>query len=303
VARLILVVGATGLLGGELCRQLREKGEVVRGLVRQGSRRERGLAQLGVEIAHGDLKDPASLASACTGATAVVSTANSVMSRRPGDSLRSVDHDGHLTLIAAAREAGVARFVYTSVSPGVSTQAPLIQIKREVESVVRRSGMTWTVLQPCSFMETGFSAVAGWNLVAGKATIVGSGSLPVSYISVTDVARFAVLTLAQDEFSNRDLPLGGPEAVSPLDAVRAFEDAAGRRFAVRRVPAAILRIMGRVLRPLIPIPASLMTMIAEVAVRGDVVEMKPLIESMATPMGLISVRAFAERELARVRSS
>jgi uncharacterized protein YbjT (DUF2867 family) len=298
VGRLTLVVGATGLLGGEICRQLRAKGAAVRGLVRVGSPREPGLAGLGVEIAYGDLKDRPSLAPACAGATAVVSTANSVMSRRPGDSLRSVDRNGHMALIETARAAGVARFIYTSVSPGASARAPLVRIKREVERAVRRSGMTWTVLQPCSFMDIGFSAVAGWDLAGGKATIVGSGSAPVSYISAADVARFAVLALERAEFANRDLPLGGPEAVSPLEAVRAFEAAAGRGFGVRRIPVAVLRIMGSILRPFVPIPSSLMTMVAEAAKRGDVIEMGPLLESLTTPMRLTTVREFAKRELA-----
>jgi uncharacterized protein YbjT (DUF2867 family) len=294
----ILVVGATGLLGGEICRLLRERGNPVRALVREGSPREEALRALGAEIVHGDLKAPPSLDRACAGVQRVATTANSILSRRAGDNLRSVDRDGQLALIAAARSAGVNHFVYTSVSPG-SSRALFVQYKREVETAVRGSGMKWTILQPAAFMEIAFSRTAGWDIAAGRATIVGSGNARVSYVSVEDVARFAVRALEGDEFTNRNLPLGGPEAVSPLEAVCAFENAAGRRFAVRRVPTGVLGAIGRLLTPFDPIKASLMTMVADAAVRGDSIDMKPLLESDAAPHQLIPLREYAESALGK----
>src|SRR5262245_3022323 len=134
---MILVVGSTGLLGGEICRQLHARGHPVRGLVREGSPREAWLRDLGVDIARGDLKEPPSLRAACAGVDAVLTTANGIRSRRPGDSLTSVDRDGTLALVAAARAAGVARFVYTSLDPRLSSRAPFVGYKREVEGGVR----------------------------------------------------------------------------------------------------------------------------------------------------------------------
>ncbi len=293
---MILVVGATGLLGGEICRLLRERGNPVRALVREGSPREAGLRALGAEVVHGDLKVRSSLDRACAGVQRVATTANSILSRRRGDTLRRVDLDGQIALVAAARTAGVDRFVYTSLSPG-SSRALFVRYKREVERAVRGSGMKWTILQPAAFMEIAFSKIAGWDIAAGKATIVGSGDVRVSYVSVVDVARFTVRALEADEFSNRDLPLGGPEAVSPLEAVRAFEGVAGRRFAVRRVPAGVLSVIGRLLTPFDPIRASLMVMVAETAVRGDTIDMTPLFGSDAAPHRLTSLREYAEGAL------
>ena len=295
---MILVVGATGLLGGEICRLLRERGHPVRALVREGSPREGALRALGAEIVHGDLKDPPSLDRACAGVQCVATTANSILSRRPGDTLRRVDLDGQTALVAAAREASVDRFVYTSVSPGPS-RALFVRYKREVERAVRGSGMKWTILQPAAFMEIAFSKIAGWDIAGGRATIVGAGDARVSYISVVDVARFAVRALEGVEFTDRDLPLGGPEAVSSLEAVRAFENAAGRRFTIRRVPAGVLGVIGRLLTPFDPIKASLMTMVAATAVRGDAIDMKPLLDSDAASHQLIPLREYAESALGK----
>jgi uncharacterized protein YbjT (DUF2867 family) len=92
----VVVVGATGMLGVEVCRRFREHGIITRALVRGGSDREQTLGDAGVGIVHGDLKDPPSLEPLCRDALAIVSTANSVLSRRAGDTFAAVDRDGHL---------------------------------------------------------------------------------------------------------------------------------------------------------------------------------------------------------------
>ena len=83
-----LVVGATGALGFEISTRLRARGLPVRALVRGGSDRERALAALGVESVRGDLRDPASLKAACSGVSRVITTANAVVPRRKGDTLK-----------------------------------------------------------------------------------------------------------------------------------------------------------------------------------------------------------------------
>jgi dihydroflavonol-4-reductase len=67
----VLVTGATGFTGGALARRLASEGTPVRALVRGGAARARPLAELGIEIAAGDLADPASLREALDGVSAV----------------------------------------------------------------------------------------------------------------------------------------------------------------------------------------------------------------------------------------
>lgn len=74
---MILVVGATGNLGGSIARALLAEGKKVRVLVRPGSSYA-GLVRDGAEPVTGDLKDPASLQAACAGVDAVVTTANAI---------------------------------------------------------------------------------------------------------------------------------------------------------------------------------------------------------------------------------
>ena len=96
---MILAVGATDLLGKEICRRLRGRQDRVRGLVRPGSPVEHELAALGVEIVHGDLKDASSIEVACRGVGVVVTTATCIASRRRGDTLRSKKR-GQIYLLA-----------------------------------------------------------------------------------------------------------------------------------------------------------------------------------------------------------
>src|SRR6185503_10243695 len=109
-----LLVGATGLLGPDICQRLTAAGHHVRALIRPTSDagKRAALAGLGVELVEGDLKDPASLARACTGVQAVISTASSTRSRQSGDSIESVDQQGQSALVEAARQAGVDHFVF-----------------------------------------------------------------------------------------------------------------------------------------------------------------------------------------------
>jgi uncharacterized protein YbjT (DUF2867 family) len=285
----ILVVGATGELGLEVCRQLRARGHRVRAFTRDGSPRRLELAGLGAEIATGDLKDARSIEKACLGARAVISTATCTTSRRSGDDLRSVDHDGQLSVIAAARKAAVGRLIYVSLSPGASPKSHFVRIKRAVEAAVRSSGLPWTILQPTAFMETWLSERLGWDLRRRRARILGDGRQRVSLISRGDVARYAVLA-AEGLFPERDLPLGGPEALAGWDVVRICEEVAGGPFRVQRVPLGVLRVVAALLTPFRPIDASLIRLGLGSAESGDVVDTGALGPEVVPPV--VTVRDY-----------
>ena len=257
---MILVVGATGLLGGEICHRLRAKQHAVRALVREGSAGASTLSGLGVEVVHGDLKDARSVDRAVRGASTVITTANAMLSKRRGDSLESVDRHGSLGLLSAAAAAGVGHFVFTSVSPSLPVNNPFVQYKREVESAIRATTMKWTILQPSAFMEVHAGPIAGWNFAAGRARLMGSGRAVLAYISSSDVAAFAVAAVENPPESGRAWHLVGPEPLSGLDAVAVAERVAGRPFSVQRLPIGVLQILRIAFRPFQPTLSSLFAM-------------------------------------------
>ena len=179
-----LVVGATGALGTEVCRLLAAAGKPVRGLVRHTSdlAKVKRLQDLGVETMAGDLKDAPSLVAACRGASTVISTASSTLSRQEGDSIQSVDRQGQLHLIEAANAARVSRFVLISFTE-MSTEFPLQSAKREVEQHLKESRLNYTILQPTFFMEVWLSPALGFDAGHASAQIYGSGRNQISWIS------------------------------------------------------------------------------------------------------------------------
>ncbi len=239
----VLVVGATGLLGSEICEKLVAKGHKVRALVRPTSdpaRIER-LRSMGVELVTGDLKDPRSLEKACHGEEAVISTASSTLSRQPGDSIESVDRDGTTNLIDAAKKERVGRFIFTSFSGKFEEPSPLRDAKRGVEEHLKRSGLEDTILRPTYFMEVWLGPALGFDYAKSSAVIYGAGERKLSWVSFRNVAEFAVEALEKPSARNRLIELGGPQPLSPLEAVRIFERQSGKKFEVKHVPEEALR--------------------------------------------------------------
>lgn len=295
---MILVAGSTGLLGLEICRSLRSREERVRGMVREDSPRRDDVAGLGVETVTADLKDPGSLADACRGVATVISTVNSVGRKVRGDGLATVDRAGQAALVLAARQAGVRRFVYLSVSPG-SADCPFVRIKREIETAVRESFPEWAILMPAAFMEIWLSAPLGWDFARGRARIFGSGTRPSSFVSVQDVAACAVRAATGEGLGHRNLPIGGPEAVSPLDIVRLAESVLSRKMKVRHVPLPILRAGAFLLLRSNPMMSSLLSLGVKLAEEGETVETPG---GVFLPPSRVTVRDFLDRIRATLAS-
>lgn len=240
---MVLVVGATGLLGSEICRSLRKAGKQVRAMVRKTSSPEKleGLRSAGVDTVAADLKDPSSLARACETVSEIITTASSTFSRQEGDSIASVDHAGYVALIDAASKAGVRHFVYTSIPLDMRFDSPLVQAKRAVEDRLTRGGVPYTVLAANFFMEVWLSPALGFDYQNSRARVYGSGERPIAWVSYRDVAAFAVASLDCSAAQNRVLSIGGPENLAPLEVVRIFSETCGRPFGTTHVPEAALR--------------------------------------------------------------
>ena len=289
---MILVVGSTGFLGGEICRRLIERGQSVRALVRGTSdpQRVERLRALGAQTVVGDLKDRASLDAACAGVSAVISTATSIASHHAENSFGDVDERGQLHLVDAAAAAGVGQFIYLSFTRNIEVDSPLLRAKRGVESHLKQSGLRYTILRPSVFMEVWLSPRLGFDAQQGAARIFGTGEQRISYISLGDVAEFAVTCLGNPAAVNAVLELGGPDALSPHAVVRTFEEVTGKQFDVQHVPEAALEEQWRNASD--PLQKTFAALTLGVS-RGDVVDMKQTLEQF--PLRLTSVREYAER--------
>ena len=289
---MILVVGATGTLGVEICRRLRERQFAVRGLVRQtaDAARLNALRNAGVETCWGDLKDAGSLISACSGVDTVISTASSTLSRQSGDSIETVDRVGQLALIEAARRAGVKHFTFVSIPRHPQHASPLTRAKAEAEQALIHSGMDYTILAANFFMEIWLSPAVGFNYTQHKAVIFGDGRPPLSWISYRDVAEFAVLAHLTPGARNQTLEIGGPQNLSPLEVIAIFERISGSPTERQFVPQdALLAQMAQATGPLAETFVKLQLEYAG----GCVMNSSPALQLM--PIKLASVADYAAR--------
>jgi len=154
--------------------------------------------------------------------------------------IETTDIRGVEQLIDASRAASVEHFLYMSFSNGIDLDFPLRNAKRRTERRVQDSGLAWTVLRPSYFMEVWLSPAVGFDPANGKATIYGSGTDPISWISVGDVAEFTVQALDNPAARDAIIELGGPQPVSPLEVIHIFEGAIGQAIEVQHVSAETL---------------------------------------------------------------
>ena len=238
----VLVVGSTGFLGMEICRQLVDAGRNVKALVRStsDSTKVQALRQMGVETREGDLKNAASIRKALEGVDSVISTASSTLSRQEGDSIETVDGIGQLDLVQAAIDSGVNQFIFVSFHP-MRDRFSLQTAKRNVENKLMDSKLNYTILQPGFFMEVWLSPAVGFDFPNSKVTIFGEGKNKLYFVSLVDVAAIAVASLGNELAKNSVFQVGGPAGVSPLEIVKIFEDHTGNEFAIEFVPTAALQ--------------------------------------------------------------
>jgi uncharacterized protein YbjT (DUF2867 family) len=295
---MILVAGATGLVGSEVCQRLTRRGEPVRALVRATSSKEKveALRSSGVELCVGDLKDAQSIVAACRGVTAVISTASSTLNRQPGDSIQSVDAAGQLNLVNAAKDAKVERFLLVSFRRTPGMTFPLGDAKAQVESAI--ASLNFTVIQASWFMEVWLSPALGFDYANAAARIYGPGTSPISWVSFRDVAEMAAVAVRHPAAARKTIEFGGPEALSPLEVVARFERIGGKPFQLEHVSEeALLAQFEWATDPLQKSFAALMLGYSH----GDAMNMAPVVDRFG--IKLSSVDEYARGVLGKAAAS
>ena len=259
---MILLVGATGNLGGRIARRLVDHGLPFRALVRPDT--EPGRVQsLAHDIVRGDLRDPEGLKQAVEGIETVISSAHSldrIMAGRRDVSIEAVDRRGNANLVTAASVAGVSRFLFVSFpEPILTSHTPFAEAKLATEGWLRASPMHEIIVRPDAYQEPWLSAERRFDWRSGTVAIFGSGDGRAAYIAMDDVAE-AIVRLVMLADPPRLVDLGGPEAMSRNELVEAFERETGRPIRRQRVPRVALRVGSVALRRAKPGLASVLGM-------------------------------------------
>ncbi len=239
----LLVVGATGTLGRQIARRALDEGYEIRCLVRS-PKKAAFLREWGAELVVGDLCKPETLPPALEGISAVIDAATA----RATDSLsiRQVDWQGNVNLIQAAKAATVERFIYLSILDAEKyPEVPLLEIKRCVELYLAESGLNYTILRPCGFLQGLIGQYAIPILENQSIWVMGTAS-PTAYMDTQDIAKFAIQALKVPETENKSFPVVGSRAWGADELIQLCEKLSGRDARITRVPIGVVRFTRQV---------------------------------------------------------
>ncbi|TVQ60014.1 MAG: NAD-dependent epimerase/dehydratase family protein [Phycisphaerales bacterium] len=260
--RTVCVTGATGFVGGHTVRALLAAGWRVRALVRSP---EKGAALRDdrVETVRGDVFDAGAMRDLAAGAAAMVHLIGIRMERKGGVTFQRMHVEATRAALAAAEAGGVRRYVQMSAL-GVRPNGPCAyyQTKHEAETLVRRSGLDWTILRPSlihgpdgEFMQM----IKGWATAKAPPFLFlpyferlrfdpnplmpPKGEVPLAQpVAVQDVAGAVCAALEREDAVGEIFPLGGPDVIAWPDLLETVRDAlpgAKRWMAAMSIPGVV----------------------------------------------------------------
>lgn len=252
---MILLTGATGAVGSALLRRLTASGRDVRCLVRDP--RRLGVERVRVQIALGDLADPASFRNALRGVDTVVHLAAAIRDQ-PRASIEELNAVATLRLLRAAEATGATRFVFFSaIGARLHSPARFMRAKALAERAVHASALDTVVVAPSIIYAPGDQ----WLTLLERLSYLpvvplpGRGRALFQPMWADDVAACVVRLLERVEAGEEGRPevagdadhaparleLAGPEALSHAATVTVALRAFGRERPLVRVPMPLVR--------------------------------------------------------------
>lgn len=238
---MLLLTGATGLVGSAVLRRLVARGEPVRCLVRDP--RRLGAERVRVQIAIGDLADPATFRHALRGVRAVVHLAGTDRDQ-PGATVEEVDGLATWRLLRAAERSGAEHFAWMAPL-GATPHHPsrVHRAKALAAGAVAGAGLPTTTLATSLVYAPGDRRLTRLERLSllPAVPIVGRGAACTQPIWAEDVAAAVVAAVDAPPDGARRLELAGPDVLSHRQVVHLALAAGRRRRRLVPVPLAALR--------------------------------------------------------------
>lgn len=251
---MILVTGATGKVGRALVRRLAAAAEPVRCLVRDPKRL--GAERVRVQIALGDLREPASFRNALRGVDTVIHLAGTAHDQ-PGTSIEEVNAVSTLRLLRAAESAGTRRFVFFSaLDAQLHSRARFYRSKALARDAVERSALETIVFSPSIIYAPGdkwLTTLERFSYLPAM-PLSGSGDALYQPIWADDAADCVIAALtgagaeaaggnggASHEAGSRSYELAGPDTLSYAAMVETVLRANGRQRPLLHLPLPIVK--------------------------------------------------------------
>lgn len=224
----IIVTGATGQLGGAVIRNLLQKvpaNQIVASV--RNVAKAAPLAELGIEVRHGDYMDPESLVKSFAGANKLLF----ISSPDADDPLRVVQH---ANVVKAARDAGVKQIAYTSSAFGETFRVPTAYIHMATEWAIRTTGIPYTFLRNSVYRDLVVNPGLKAAVERGE-LITNTGTGRLNAVTVADLALAAATVLTQEGHANKSYELVSPETWSFEELAKLLSELSGKPVVHRNV--------------------------------------------------------------------
>lgn len=249
----ILVIGATGFVGGHLARGLAAAGHAVRCLARRPERLAGDLAA-SCEVAVGDLLDAASIRRALEGVDAAYICIHTLSPQRaaaPGQGFMDIELQGLRNLVAACQSTGVRRLIYlTSLGISAGSRSTWTRERWRAEQLLLESGLDVTILRPGQIVGRGGH---GFDMMLGQARrrlallLFAPGQLWRN-IALGDLLYYLIGVLAEPRSYGQRYDVGCDDVLSYRQMVDVASDMLGSRHPWKvQVPTGLLLLLAPVI--------------------------------------------------------
>jgi len=245
----VFVIGATGTIGRAVVQALIYQGFDVVCFIRPRSMKKE-LHQneslfAGVSIRYGEVSDLQSIQEQGFQGEKFDVLVSCLASRTgaPKDAW-AIDHQAHLSILEAAKSAGIAHFILLSA---ICVQKPLLAFqhaKLAFEKALIESGLTYSIVRPTAFFKSLSGQVS--RVKNGKPFLLFSDGMLTSCkpISDSDLGDFIVSCIHDDTKHNCILPIGGPgAAITPREQGEKLFALLGKEVRFKQVPVALLDVI------------------------------------------------------------
>lgn len=237
----VLVIGATGYLGGKVVNSLLAKNVKIKALVRPTTD-SGGLKNLGIEICNGDLTQPETIEKALKGVDVVISSAIGYSNRKKGDSLKNVDDIGNRNLIEAIEKANISKFVFTSIlTADKAKSVPHFWQKKLIEDYMDKMQIPYIALRPGAFLDQNPKTdMYAKSLRKGHLKVLGSTTIKWTNILTEDLANYLAIAATDDAIPFGKIDIGMNEPMNAEMLAKFASEHSGKKIKVSAIPWAII---------------------------------------------------------------